>query len=347
MSENEVIETNETAPEVQEVKEFDKLSPREALEKAISEKRDTSRIEDEPRDASKQEASQQVKQAVQADLEPPAEFSAAGKEAWRNKDFAGVQKEFKRIHDSRTAEITRAQQAERQAREEGKTYRELAKMAAPYIEARGAEGVTPEKAIMEALALINEFKKADPKTVKAELARIGINLDESGQGSTDTNQISTLQERLSKLEQEKEAQDFRSTTQIFAQSISSLANLKTRTGEPVFPDFLDNSEAGIQFARELGSLTKDERFQAGVLRRFPDADHTVLVREAYKYLGGRVSGEPVTVSKSTNPQQIEKARRAAASTPGGVVSKSSQSSLIGKLSGRAAIQKALEEIQGR
>jgi hypothetical protein len=347
MSDNEnAVDVNEVVQEVQEAKEFDKLSPREALEKAISEKRDTSRLE-EPKQEVKQEASPQVKQAVQADLEPPAEFSAAGKEAWRNKDFAGVQKEFKRIHDSRTAEITRAQQAERQAREEGKTYRELAKMAAPYIEARGAEGVTPEKAIMEALALINEFKKADPRTVKAELSKIGINLDEAGQANTDTTQISTLQERLERLEREKEAQDFRSTTQIFAQSINSLANLKTRTGEPVFPDFLDNSESGIQFARELGSLTKDERFQAGVLRRFPDADHVVLVREAYKYLGCRVSGEPVTVSKSTNPQQIEKARRAAASTPGGVVSRSAQSSLVGKLSGRAAIQKALEEIQGR
>ena len=330
---------------VEDKAKFDGLSNREALEKAVEIVRDGK--ETEPK-TPQQPTKQEVSRAVEAEPEPPSEFSSAGKAAWKSKDIVGIQKEFRRIHDSRTAEITRAQRAEREAREEGKTYRELARMAAPYIEARGTEGVTPEKAIMEALALINEFKKGDPATVKAELKRIGIDLDKAPTQATASipgelkAELEDLQKFKDEYKREKEEQQFQRTVQTFDTIFQSLTSQKTRAGESVFPDLLDNSEKGIAFARELGSLTQDRRFQDGVLRRFPDANLETVVREAYKYLGGKVSGEAVKVSPQSNQEHIKRARRAAAATPGRTAPRVNDSNLSGKLSNRAALQKAIE-----
>lgn len=334
--EKPVAETTVEAPQ----EKFDGLSNREALKESIA-------IHREGKDPAEVKAptSKEVTQAVNADIEPPSEFSSAGKEAWKNKDITGIQKEYRRLHDSRTAEISRAQQAERAAREEGKTYRELAKVAAPYIEARGAEGVTPEKAIMEALALINEFKKGDPASVKSELKRIGIDLDKAPEQSKNISsdpKIDALLSTVEELKRDKEQQVFNRAVQTFDTVFNKLTSEKTRTGESVFPDLLDNSEKGMQFARELGSLTQDPRFQAGVLRRFPEADLLVVTREAYKYLGGKVSGEAVKVSTQSNQKHIEKSRRASAAVPGRTAPRTNDSNLVGKLSNRAALMKAIE-----
>ena len=350
MNDNDRITAEETTKNriIEEVKpdgegKFDSLSKGDALREAIAIHKGE---KEEPLESKPAPTNNEVKQAVDADVEAPSEFSAAGKAAWKAKDVAGIQKEFRRIHDSRTVEITRAQKAERDAREEGKTWRELGDMAKPYIEARGAEGVTPQKAMMEALALINEFKKGDPASVKAELLRIGIDLDKApGQPSTPTEdpKIASLLKTVEVLEQKEKDREFNKTVQTFDTIFQNLTSQKTRTGDVVFPDLLDNSETGIAFARELGSLTQDQRFQAGVLRRFPNADLTIVVQEAYKYLGGKVSGEPVKVSPQSNQKHIEKSRRAAASTPGRIVSRTENSNLIGKLDRQAAVKQAIRD----
>jgi len=327
---------------VEAPKDFDGLSNRDALQKAVE-------IHREDKDPEqKAPTTTEVKQAVEAEPEPPSEFSANGKAAWRLKDVTGIQKEFRRIHDSRTAEISRAQKAEREAREEGKTWRELGKMAAPYIEARGTEGVSPDKAIMEALALINEFKKGDPSAVKAELKKIGIDLDRAHTQNSAAipielrDEIKSLQGMAAEYKKDKEEANFQRTVQTFGTIFSKLTSEKTRTGETVFPALLDNSEAGNEFARELGSLTQDQRFQAGVARRFPDATFETVVREAYKYLGGKVSGDPVKVSTQSTQQHIDKSRRASAASPGRTAPRVNDSNLSGKLSNRAALIKAIE-----
>ena len=336
-SKNQVVE--DVKPEGDK---FDKMSNSDALKQAIS---DHKGAEAKSEPTSKPE----VKAAVESDPEPPAEFSAAGKKAWKEKDFSGVQKEYSRIHTARTQEISRAQTEARQAREEAKTWRDLGEMAKPYIEARGTEGVTPQAAMMEALALIQEFKKGDPATVKAELKKIGIDLDQAGtpkEKSHVVDEIGTLRDSVKELLNEREAIKFHNTAKTFDAVFAKLNESKTRTGEVPFPDLLDNSEKGMEFAQELGSLTQDARFQAGVLRRFPDADLTVLVREAYKYLGGRVSGEPVKVSPEKDKAHSDKARRAAASTPGRVVARNEQSNLNGKLGSKEAIRAALAYHRG-
>lgn len=339
----------QTAPETPQEEKFDKLSTRDALERVMKEraeaKADAPSVQEEPTKA-------EVKEAVEADLEPPSEFSAAGKQAWKEKNIAGIQREFRRIHDARTQEITRAQRAERETLEKARPWMSLGEKAAPYIAARGKQGVPPETAMMEALALVDSFKSSDPATVKAELKKIGIDLDKaSGAPAVAlppevTQRLDTLQRTTEDLIKERETRRFQEVAQSFESIFKTLGSQKTRTGEPVLPDLHDNSEAGAQFAREIGSLTADERFRAGVMRRIPDADESKIVLEAYKFLGGRVSGPPVGVSTS-NQQHVEKSRRAAASTPARPVNRGDSSNLIGKLGQRAAIERAIAESRER
>jgi hypothetical protein len=349
---------NETTGSVEEAEEFGKepaaeetpaLSNREAMERAIAERRETREKAEASVQASEQPSKEKVKEAVAAEVEPPSEFSAAGKKAWKDGDVLGVQKEYRRIHDDRTRELTRAQRAEKEALESVRPWRDLGDKMAPYIKARGKEGVSPEQAMMEALALVDSFKSENPAQVKAELKKIGIDLDapaKPGETQKDDPAIRTLQDSVNALLEEKRQREFGEVKQNFTHAVSNLAALKTRTGEPAFPGFQDSSESGIKFAKELGSLTQDQRFVSGVLRRFPEADFTVIVREAYKYLGGKVSGEPVSVSPQSQQKHIERSRRAAASTPGRVASRNDSSNLVGKLSNRAALAKALDESRG-
>lgn len=329
---------------------FDKLSNREALERAISDVQ-----EEKPAPVP---TKKEVKQEVSTEIEPPAGFSKEGVKAWKEKDITGIQKEYRRIHDSRTQEISRAQAAERKAmaeaekeRNEAKTWRDLGSKMAPYIEARGQQGVSPEKAMMEALDLVHAFKKADPATAKAELKKIGIDLDATnGKPSTVVppeleEKINTLQKGIETLTSEKEREKLEQVGRLFQKTFDHLASLKNRAGELVFPDLLDESDDGKELARAIGSRTRDEGFQKRVLRRFPDADFTVLVREAYRAEGGRVSGEPVQVSQENQKKHIEKSKRAAAATPGKTVSREGSQNLVGKLSRRAALERALAEQQ--
>jgi hypothetical protein len=343
----EEIKEQEVVSTENEVDSSDKLSNREALQKAITEVRE---IEPEPQKESP--TPKETKQIVDADPEPPSEFTAEGKEAWKNKDIRGIQKEYQRINTSRLQELSRAQTAEKQAREEAKTWKQLGEMAKPYIEARGQEGVTPDKAIMEALALVNEFRKANPATVKQELKRLGIDLDKAPENQVAIpkeveEKINHLQNVTDQLHKEREAQRLEAVAVNFDTAFKYMASQKDRTGQSIFPDTPDNSEKGIELASNIGSLIRDPKFQQGVSRRIPDADFNTLVVEAYKFLGGRVTGEAVKVSEKNNQQQVEKSRRAAASAPSKTVARNDEKNLVGKLDRRAAIARAINEYRDK
>ncbi len=353
MPSNEVVLTEPVAEKTIPLEKFDGLSNREALKESIAYHRDGK----EP-DRSPTPTTTEVKQAVDTDIAPPSEFNAAEKEAWKAKDISGIQKAYRRVHDARTSELSRLTTSEKTARAEAerergeaKTWRELGKMAAPYIEARGNEGVSPDKAIMEALALINEFKKGDPATVKAELKRIGIDLDAAPTSTTTPRTLSpedeALRQTVNELKAERENEKLQKVRGIFDQAFTVLRSQKNRTGEPLFPDLHRDDEAGIEFARRLGSRVRDPFFQQQVSERFPDSDFTTLVREAYKVEYGRVSGEPTPVSTKSNQQHIDKSRRATAANPGRTAPRVDSSNLIGKLSNREAAAKAIEIHRGQ
>lgn len=337
------IEENNKEQVVEEAAESktELLGNREAMAKALSQEREQVEAKVEAEAPTKTE----VKAAVDADIEPPAEFSAKGKEAWKNKDIRGIQEEYKRVATSRLQELDRERSARTKAETEAKQAREYSDAIKPYIEDRLInEGVPKEKAALDAIKLAHALR-TDKAAAKVELEKLGFKFaadDGTAQPIVDDSKIITLQERLERLERDKEAQIFQTTSQAFAKTFDSLTSLKTRTGDNVFPDLLDNSEKGIDLAKRVGSRTKQPEFQEMVARRFPEADFNVLVREAYIWEGGRVAGEPVQVSPKQNQQHIEKSRRAAASTPGRVVSKGGSDSLIGKLSNKAALKKAIE-----
>lgn len=343
------------------------LEPKQALRKAIEEKGLPGQIEkDRPEvEFKKSEKTElktkeaEIKKAVQEDP-APSEFSAAGRNAWKNKDTQGIQSEYRRIHDERTVAISKLakerdtfkEEATRE-KEDAKTWRDLGEMAKPFIEAQGLKGVTPQQAIMNALGLITAFQKSDPATAKAELKAIGIDLDKAPEAKTSAelpkdvlDKIDALQKWKTDTESELEKQKFSGVVQTYQTAYTNLDALKTRTGEKVFPDLLDDefcsTEEGKQFHAELGSLTKDPIFIKGVFRRFPGADFTVICREAYLTLGGKVTGVPVTVSPENNTKHIERSRRAAGATPGRAAQQQDSSTLKGKLSRKAAIRKAIE-----
>lgn len=349
---NEVVLTEPVAEKtVIPAEKFDGLSNREALKESIAYHNEGKELPTREVAPTKDTtiSKTEVKQAVEADLEPPQGFSKEAQEAWKNKDIPAVQKEFKRIRDASIVEITRAQTSEREARREAKEYSDLDNFAAEYIKERAKEGIPKAQAMREAFQLIYEFKKGDPATVKAELKNAGIDLDKPSTQTPAqalTPEIESLQKTVKELKDEREDRRFQENKQLFTNSFATLTAQKTRTGECVFPGLLDNSDAGIKFAEELGSLTRDPGYQALVLRRFPNADFTVLVREAYIALGGKISGEPVKVSTQSNQQHIDKSRRASAAVPGRTAPRINESNLIGKLSNRAAMAKAIELHRG-
>jgi hypothetical protein len=329
--------------------ETPKLSNREALQQAISEVREAPEAPRREAPASEPTTKAEVKDAMEERVEPPAEFSAAAKKAWHDGDVKTVQKEFRRIQDERTKEVTRAQRAEREAYEKAKPMRDLAEKVRSYFAARG-DDVPDDVKIIQAVNLVNQMRGTDKSKLKAELKAAGIDIDAAPNAQApdpsvllENPEIKSLLTFKEELLKEREEQQFGQVRNLFQDSFEKLSALKNRTGEPVFPDLFNTSDDGKRFAQEIGSLTADPRFREGVVRRFPDADHTVLVREAYKYLGGKVSGDPVTVSPEKQQKHVEKSRRAAASTPGRVVVRNESSNLVGKLSNRAALARALEE----
>lgn len=328
------------------------MTTKEAIREAIKKDRgEVSEKEEAP--AAKSEPEKPADE-----IAPPQEFSAAGKEAWKKKDINGIQKEYRRIHDLRTQEITRAQNEAKSAREEAaketQTWREFAQKVKPYIEARGKDGVTPEAAIIEAMNLVDSFRSADPATAKAELKRIGIDLDAPAKTQPTSTIPKEIEDKINRLQsfvenatQERETQKFQQLSGMFNSIFEKMGNEKGRTGQAVYLDLNDDSQEGIELAKRLGSFALNPEFQAGVLRRFPGADFERVCREAYLAAGGRVSNDTAKVSPEQNQKHIERSRRAAAASPGRGVVKSVNSTKVGKLSRLDAIRLALEEDRQR
>lgn len=349
---NEVVLTEPIAEKtVIAPDKFDGLSNREALKESIAYHREGKELPEKVAPSATE-----VKQAVNADIEPPSEFNDTGKAAWKAKDVAGIQKEYRRIHDSRTAEISRAQKAEREARAEvekersnSKPIKDMAERVKNYLSVRGEDNLADEVKIAQALQLVEEMRKGDSAAVKAELLKAGIDLDKPSTGSGSqvaTPEIQALQKENKEIKDYIAKEVVRRDTALFARTFDQLTSQKTRAGECVFPDLLDNSEKGHNFAVELGSLVRDPGYQNLVSRRFPNADFTVLVRQAYIDLGGKVSGEATTVSTKSNQQHIDRSRRASAANPGRTAPRINESNLVGKLSNRAAMAKAIEIHRG-
>lgn len=336
--ENKTIETpiEETVSTEVEPKS---LTGREALQHALEvNKKETPVIEKQLEIPTAKE----VKAAVDVDLEAPSSFSAKGKEAWKNKDIRGIQEEYKRVDTARNQEITRAQNTIQQTTSKYKPYEDLVGKVQNYFAMR-KDPIPDEQKIIESLQLVQALK-ADPVAAEAELRKLGLFTNAEGNvaSKVDNSEITSLRNDLNALLEDKKLQVHTNRVQMFAQVFEHLGAQKTRTGQHVYADLAPGSEKGEQMATELGSLSQDAGFRNLVLRRFPNADEKIFAEQAYISLGGKIAGEPLKESPKNNQEQINRQRRAAASSPGGMVSRNGTESLKGKLSDRAALSKAIE-----
>lgn len=346
--EREVVEHNDQDAGLPDPKP-DSLDRKDAIREAIAKHSETERpVEKAVPEAGSEPTKAEVKEAVD-NGEPPAEFSAEAKKAWKDGDSRRVIQEYDKLARERLRRMSKAETERNQAIESTKPIKDLVDQVRTYLAARGDDDLPDHVKIAQTLQLMNEMRKgaeADPEVITTELKKLGVDLSRTGGKNNSENSVLTsLQETVSALVSEREARVYEQTKGVFTEAFNTLASQKTRTGEPVFPYLLDNSDLGIQFAAELGSRTKDPQFRKWVEHRFPDADHTTLVREAYLSLGGKVSGEPVQVSAS-NQEHIQKSRRAAASTPGRPTSSKTSNSQIGKLDRKSAIRAAIADHRG-
>lgn len=328
--------------------DFDKLSLKDATRKAIEVVRERESDTKEAEKPSESPTKTEVKQDLADDLEPPSTFNKEEKEAWRNKDIPSIMKAYRRLEGLRTQEVTRAQREAYTARQEAKQWLDLNPVAKPYVEARAKEGITFHQAIKEALEVVSALRSTKPAEIKEALRNAKIDLD-SAEATDKKVDDSPLHDRISSLERIIENQEVGKLANAYDQVFKDLGSLKTRTGEAAFPEFnfRDGDEEGMRLASAIGSSVRDPGFQAGVRRRIPDADFKTLVLEAYKYNGGKVSGQPTDVSPEKNQKHVERARRAASSTPARQVSRNDRSNLVGKLSPKAALRQALIDYRER
>lgn len=323
--------------------DFDGLSNRDAIKKAIQVHREGKPADTEPQKASETPTKAEVKQDLADDLEPPSGFNKQEIEAWKAKDMKGIMQGYTRLSKLRQQATNQALTDRDKAYQEVKPWKDLDPVVKPYIEARQKEGVTMHQAVKEALDLVVALRNGKPDEVKKALEQAKINLDESSGGEKKFDD-SPLQNRIQTLEQIIERQETSKLASAYDQVFRELGALKTRAGNPAFPEFTfqPGDENGNQLAAAIGSSTRDPAFIAGVRRRIPDADFKTVVLEAYKFHGGKVAGAPIVeASQNDNQKHFERARRAASSAPARQASRNDKSSMIGKLSNTAAIKQAL------
>ena len=331
--ESEVVEaTPEQKPEL--------LSRKDALEKAleVSGYGSDSRPE-EPKPAPEP-------QQVDPEMEAPAEFSTAEKEAFKSGNIKEINRAWSRVSNNRRQELQRLQNERSRETQDNKTWKDLVDVAKPYIEARGKEGVDPRAAVMEALNFINEVK-TNPREAKAAIdALTGGRMEElenkDNLTKTENSELRALQTQVQSLILEKEQVKHNNLVDHLDSAFNNLSTRKTSSGERQFPE-IENTPSGIELAAKIGAWIRKPDFRETVLQRIPEATTEDFVVEAYKFLGARIAVDSQSSQPTRNQQQINRSRLAASSTPGR--SASSQGSGNKGLSRRAAYAKALEDLE--
>ncbi len=274
-------------------------------------------------------------------IEAPTEFNAQEKEAWAKGDRKSIRQAWDRVNQGRLSHVTRLEN-------EHRSTRELVQSLNPYIEAAGYEGKTPQQAVMEALAFVNAFRK-DPASAIREVSQMtGLTQEQIWNAQTqaaqqENSQIVALQNRLAETESFVAQENLNRTAQQFGAAMNDLTAEMNNAGTQRYPD-LQETEAGMRLAHDIGSLIRSEQFVQTVRNRIPGASYKDLFAAAYKTLGGRVDDSEGTRFQGGNQKHVLKSRRAASSQPG----RSSTSS-----NGRRkfasfddAIDAALEDLDG-
>lgn len=283
-------------------------------------------------------------------LQPPAEYSPEEKadflastpkqqEAALRLNKAGLSRieAIKREKEDLKREATELQWA-----------KDIVKEITPFLKTRGDKGPTHTQ-VINALKVVNEVDSNTQAAVVSILKAKGIpvprELEDSAQESAPDPQIATLQEELKTIKDRQAQEDLKNAHARMQKALSDFESDKNAAGATKYPDF-NNTESGINLARNIGSLVRGEHphsqgFFAYVEARVSDKSDLSIMREAYKWFGGKVDDSETPRTQATQ-KQIMRSSRASSSVPGRGAS-SSSSGPAKKLSRRDALAAALEE----
>ena len=311
---NEKLENSESQ-EVQKPEE--KLSLRDALEVAYE---GTKTPEPVAKEEPKEEVEAPREEVKLQAYQPPGEWNKEERE-----DFFQAtpkqQEAILRLHKSRQSKL---EEIKRESAEL-EWSRDLVKELEPFVKAHGEKGPA-NKLLIKALKAFNELESNPKGGVAAFLKAKGIEppkelfVNESAD-IADSPKIRELQEKLESVTNRLASEDNQRFVQTLGQSWKDFSSAKNADGSPKFPESLDNSDAGLRLASNIGSLVTGKHeasngFFAYVKNRFPDHDNTKLIEEAYKWFGGKVA-ETSSPSRTQDTQKhIALSSRAAASVPG-------------------------------
>lgn len=355
-------EAKELATDVKAVEaaesKTDNLSRRDALEVAIEVSRpleeiiaeDEKQIKKSPMDDIKAKEVEPKKQEL-PELTPPAEFDEQEKADFKQSPRK-AQEAALRLHKSRMKTLGQIQAGFKEVNE----YKELAKTLTPFMKSVGMNLPT-EVAIKKALMHWNDVENGDPRKVAARILqakglKVPQELLEDDGGSQFESKITPLQEKINSLESKITQAETAQVVSRMQSAWSQFENEKNAIGERKYPDITD-SESGLALASRIGSLvggTTDlsRQFIANVQARNPDANMQDLIREAYKFHGGRINEavHQTGTQAAADNTQIIRAKRASVSQPGRAASASSSANGDGKKykTYREAVAAALAEL---
>lgn len=317
----------ETEEKTEEVKG---LSRRDALEVAIAatkeaDKEDSAEPKSKPQvfKAPKEErktkaAPDKAESPVSPKYQPPGEWTREERE-----DFLSLsekqQQAALRLHKSRQSTLEQIKTAAR----EHEGLKQLSESVNPYLKALGVKEPS-EVALKKALKMWREFEEGDPKAAAAAYLKAkGLQvpkelLTEQTQQRFSDEKITPLQQRLEALEQTVAQEKTTKARSVLGNAWAVFESEKNAVGAPKYPD-IDNTDTGLRLAKNIGSLVRgdtplSQQFIAKVRERIPGASMSTLIREAYRFEGGRVDDSEAPRTQTTQ-SHIQKSSRAAASVP--------------------------------
>lgn len=349
--------------EENEVKENldEKLSLRDALEIAVEGTKDG--IQGTSSDSGGSERTEAKKEVVgdgvtenssrspemPTGLEAPSEWTKEEKEDFKASS-RGSQEAALRIHKSRSSKLEEIKTAKREL----ETYQKLAQDVEPFIKAMGMKESSPV-AIQKALQMWKDFEHAEnPYTAAASYLKAkGKEVPKEwfseikAEKESIKEEINPLRLQVEQINNRLAQEDVAKHRQFLSSEWQVFELEKNAAGSARYPD-LNNTESGLRLAGNIGSLVSGEsavsqQFIATVKERIPNPTMQDLIREAYRFNGGKVD-ESEAARTQTTQSHLTKSNRAAASKPG----RSTATSVSGPVKKfktyREAAQAAMDEL---
>jgi hypothetical protein len=338
----------ESTPTSEAVIEPGKLSRRDAIDVGIQANKEPSNRP--PRKREIVIAKDEPKQEVQKPrYEAPAEYNQEEREHFLSLTPEMQAKDLRLFkgHQDRRAKLN-------QDLQESGWVKDLAKDVNPFLQSVG-EKLRPHEALTAALKLRHELETGDPvQNAINLLRRKGKEIPQAlldmaaGETPKESNpEFSELRKEVETLKLERQKESLKQEASQFLAAFETFQGQTNGANLSKFPD-VNNSEAGVRLASELGSLVGgrteiSKQFIAKVRERLPSAGHVELFEQAYKFLGGRVDDSLAPVSKVAQQNHLQRSNRAAASVPGSGASFEPKGRL--KMTRAEANAKAYRELQ--